>query len=57
MKNDRVPPVIFAECGCRLDLAGRKKYDATMCKFHERELSKKLMKLIIYGNPDQETDM
>lgn len=54
MKNERIQPIVFAECGCRLDLTGKKSYEGTLCKFHEKEIQRKLMNQIIFGDPDIE---
>ncbi len=55
MKNERYRPVEFADCGCRLDLVDKAKYEGTMCKFHENVLYDKIMKKIIYGDENVET--
>lgn len=55
MKNERIPPVIFAECGCRLDLIDNKKMECTPCKFHTKVIVDRTMKSLIFGDPDIET--
>ncbi len=55
MKNERYRPVEFADCGCRLDLVDKAKYEGTMCKFHEKVLYDKVMKKLIYGDENVET--
>ena len=55
MKNERLQPVVFAECGCRLDLAGKKLYEGTLCKFHEKVVSDRIFKKLVFGDENMET--
>ena len=55
MKNERLQPVVFAECGCRLDLAGKKLYEGTLCKFHEKVVSDRIFKKLVFGDENVET--
>jgi len=55
LKNVRNRPVEFADCGCRIDLVDKKKYEGTFCKFHEKVLGDRIMKKLIFGDENVET--
>ena len=46
---ERYQPVIFNDCGCRLDLCDDKHYEVTPCDFHVNIIVKKSTDLMIFG--------